>query len=52
MVLSRLTRGGVEAVLWVGGGVAMAETSLLVRGQVGFGSSSVDAATGKERKGG
>lgn len=31
-----LTGGGsgVEAVLWVGGGVAMAETSLLVRGQV------------------
>lgn len=49
-VLKGLTGGGrgVEAVLRVGGGVAVAEKPLLARGQVGFGSSGEGAA--KESK--
>lgn len=52
VVLNCLTgRGqGVEAILWVGGGVAMAEMSLLTRGQVRFGSSSVNTATERNER--
>lgn len=40
---------GVEAVLRVGGGVAMSEMSFLTKRQVGFGSSREGTAMGKRK---
>lgn len=48
VVLQRLTGGGqgVEAVFWMGGGVAMAKMSLLPGRQVRFDGGTGNMATG------
>lgn len=43
---------GIEAVLWVGGRVAVAKTSFLSGGRLWFGGSRMHTAVGRQPQGG